>query len=71
MGETRFNGLALLNIHDGDDVGMVDPSAVLIGLILEIRPHPLGASNLAPSALNLFRLSRNKILAMDLIVYER
>jgi hypothetical protein len=29
MGETRFNGLALLNIHDGDDVGMVDPSAVL------------------------------------------
>ena len=29
MGETRFNGLALLNIHDGDDVGIVDPSAVL------------------------------------------
>jgi len=29
MGETRFNGLALLNIHNGDDVGMVDPSAVL------------------------------------------
>ena len=29
MGETRFNGLALLNIHDGNDVGIVDPSAVL------------------------------------------
>ena len=29
MGETRFNELAILNIHDGDDFGMVDPSAVL------------------------------------------
>ena len=26
MGETHFNGLALFHIHDGDDVGMVDPS---------------------------------------------
>jgi len=29
MGETRFNGLALIYILDGDDVGMVDQSAVL------------------------------------------
>jgi hypothetical protein len=29
VGESRFNGLALLNVHDTDEVGMVDPSDVL------------------------------------------
>jgi len=29
MGESRFNGLALMNIHSNNDVGQIDPIKVL------------------------------------------
>ena len=29
MGESRFNGLALMNIHSNNDVGQIDPIKIL------------------------------------------